>query len=294
MNVTNLFSKKDGKPVISFEFSRPKTDKAAANLENALDKLVEAEPDYVSVTFGAGGSTREGSFELVEKLKSQRGLPTVAYLAGVGLGPDDLVACLDKFKALEIETLFVVRGDPPTWDENYTPHPESLSYASDMLAFVKSRCDFCLGAAVYPQGHLEAERLEEDLGYAKLKQDQGAEYLVAQYFYDNQFFFDFVEKARSAGITVPIVPGIMPIYTVKLMETLANVCGATITAPIRDALAKLPPDDKEAVSQFGIEFATEQCRGLLEQGVAGLHFYTMNRWKSVTSILSTLRAEGRL
>ncbi len=144
------------------------------------------------------------------------------------------------------------------------------------------------------EGHIEAESIEKDLEYAKLKQDNGAEYLVAQYFYDNQFFFDFVEKARSAGITVPIVAGIMPIYTAKLMGTLAKVCGATITAPIRGGLAKLPPDDKEAVSQFGVDFSTEQCRGLLEHGVAGLHFYTMNRWKSVTSILSTLRKEGRL
>ncbi len=118
MNVTNLFDKKGENPVISFEFSRPKTEKATANLESALDKLVEAKPDYVSVTFGAGGSTREGSFQLVEKLKSGRDLPTVAYLAGVGLGPDDLVACLDRFKALGVETLFVIRGDPPTWDDS--------------------------------------------------------------------------------------------------------------------------------------------------------------------------------
>ena len=294
MNVADMLDEKGRKPVISFEFSRPKTEKATANLESALERLVEAKPDYVSVTFGAGGSTREGSFELVEKLKKVRDLPTVAYLAGIGLGPDDLVACLDKFKALGVETLFVVRGDPPTWDENYAADPKAFSYASDMLAFVKSRYDFCLGAAVYPEGHIEAESIEEDLRYAKLKQDNGAEYLVAQYFYDNQFFFDFVEKARSAGITVPIVAGIMPIYTVKLMETLAKICGATITAPIRDGLAKLPPDDKEAVTQFGVDFSTEQCRGLLEHGVAGLHFYTMNRWKSVTSILSTLRKEGRL
>lgn len=294
MRVTDLFDEKGGKPIISFEFSRPKTEKAIANLENALDKLVEAKPDYVSVTFGAGGSTREGSFELVEKLNAGRGLPTVAYLAGVGLGPDDLDTCLDKFKALGIETLFVIRGDPPTWDESYEPHPEAFSYASDMLAFVKSRYDFCLGAAAYPEGHIEAQSMEKDLAFAKLKQDNGAEYLVAQYFYDNRFFFDFVEKARSAGVTVPIVPGVMPIYTVKMMEKLAKVCGTTITAPIRDGLAKLPPDDKQAVIEFGVDFSTEQCRGLLEHGVAGLHFYTMNRWKSVTSILSTLRKEGRL
>ncbi|MBW2262841.1 MAG: methylenetetrahydrofolate reductase, partial [Deltaproteobacteria bacterium] len=294
MRVANLFEKKHGKPVISFEFSRPKTEKAAANLEKALDKLVEAKPDYVSVTFGAGGSTREGSFELVDKLKNERGLPTVAYLAGVGLGPEDLTTCLGKFKDMGIETIFAIRGDPPTWDENYKPHPEALNYASDLIGFIKGCADFCLGAAVYPEGHIEAESLEKDLEYDRLKQDKGAEYIVAQYFYDNQYFFDFMDKARAAGISVPIVPGIMPIYTVKLMENLAKVCGATITQPIRDGLAKLPPDDKKAVVQFGIDFSTEQCRGLLEHGVAGLHFYTMNRSKSVCAILETLRGEGLL
>jgi methylenetetrahydrofolate reductase (NADPH) len=289
-----LFKQKAGKPVISFEFSRPKSEKAAANLEKALVTLKAAEPDYVSVTFGAGGSTREGSFELVDKLKNEKGFKVVAYIAGVGLGPDDLTACMDKFKSLDIGTIFVIRGDPPTWDENYKPHPGSLSYASDLLAFIKKDYDFCLGAAAYPEGHIEAESLEKDLEYVKLKQDQGAEYIVAQYFYDNQYFFDFVEKARGIGVTVPIVPGIMPIYTVKMMENLAKICGATITQPIRDGLAKLPPDDKKAVSQFGVDFATEQCRGLLKHGVDGLHFYTMNRAKSVSTILGTLRGEGLL
>lgn len=295
MRVADLLAKKDGKPVISFEFSRPKTEKAAANLEKALDKLTAAKPDYVSVTFGAGGSTREGSFELVDKLKNERGLPTVAYLAGVGLGQEDLTTCLGKFKDLGIETLFAIRGDPPTWDENYKAHPESLSYASELIGFVKERApEFCLGGAAYPEGHIEAESIEKDLEYVKLKQDKGAEYIVAQYFYDNQYFFDFMDKVRAADVTVPIVPGIMPIYTVKMMNNLAKVCGATITQPIQDGLAKLPPDDKKAVVQLGIEHSTEQCRGLLEKGVAGLHFYTMNRSKSVCAILETLRSEGRL
>ena len=295
MRVADLFEKKDGKPVISFEFSRPKTEKAAANLEKALDKLVEAKPDYVSVTFGAGGSTREGSFELVDKLKNERGLPTVAYLAGVGLGPEDLTACLGKFKDLGIETIFAIRGDAPTWDDSYESHPEALSYASELIGFIKEKApEFCLGGAAYPEGHIEAESLEKDIEYVKLKQDSGAEYIVAQYFYDNRYYFDFMDKARAAGVTVPIVPGIMPIYTVKMMRNLAKVCGATITQPIEDGLAKLPEDDKKAVVQFGIEFSTEQCRDLLEKGVAGLHFYTMNRSKSVSAVLEVLRSEGRL
>ena len=295
MHVADLLRSKAGKPVISFEFSRPKTEKAAASLEEALDHLVEAKPDYVSVTFGAGGSTREGSFELVDKLKNQRGLPTVAYLAGVGLGPDDLTACLDRFKSLQMQTIFCIRGDAPTWDDSYKPHPQALEYASELITFIKDKgYDFCLGAAAYPEGHSEAESLEKDLEAVKIKQDAGAEYIVAQYFYDNQYFYDFLDKARAAGITVPIVPGIMPIYTVKLMETLAKVCGATITGPVRDGLAKCDPEDKGAVGAFGIELATAQCRDLLEHGVAGLHFYTMNRYKATTTVLANLRSEGLL
>jgi methylenetetrahydrofolate reductase (NADPH) len=289
-----LFEQKKGKPIISFEISRAKNEKAAANLETALGKMAAAEPDYVSVTFGAGGSTREGSFELVDKVKNERGLPTVAYLAGVGLGKEDLIACCDKFKELGVETLFVIRGDPPTWDDNYSPHPEAFRHASDLLAFIKSRYDFCLGAAAYPEGHIEAESLDKDVEYVKLKQDKGAEYIVAQYFYDNQYYFEFLEKAKAAGVTVPIFPGVMPIYTVKLMENLAKVCGVTITDEVRVGLGKLPPDDKDAVGNFGIELATEQCRGLLEHGVPGLHCYTMNRGKAVFQILKTLRSEGLL
>ncbi len=294
MRVSGLFEKKAGKPVISFEFSRPKTDKAAANLDKALVLLKAAEPDYVSVTFGAGGSTREGSFQLVDKLKNEKGFEVVAYVASVGLAPGDLVESLDRFKALGMETIFAIRGDAPTWDESYKPHPEALSYASELVSFIKERHDFCVGAAGYPEGHLEAESKDKDLEYLKLKQDQGAEYIVAQYFYDNQYYFDFVDRARAAGVTVPIVPGVMPIYTVKLMENLARLCGATITDPIREGLAKLDPEEKGAVGRFGIEFATEQCRGLLKQGVPGLHFYTMNRGKGVSTIVQTLRDEGLL
>lgn len=294
MHVSKLLEKRAGKPVISFEMSRPKTEKAAANLDKALVLLKAAEPDYLSVTFGAGGSNREGSFQLAEKLKNELGFNVVSYIASVGLGPEDLSSSLDRFREMGMETVFAIRGDAPTWDESYKPHPEALSYASELLTFIKERYDFCLGAAAYPEGHLEAVSKEKDLEYLKLKQDNGAEYIVAQYFYDNQYYFDFLERAKADGITVPIVPGIMPIYTVKLTENLARLCGATITEPIREGLAKLDPEDKGAVGRFGIEFATEQCRGLLRHGVPGLHFYTMNRGKGVSTIVQNLRDEGLL
>jgi methylenetetrahydrofolate reductase (NADPH) len=292
MRVANLYEKSGKRPVISFEFSRPKNENAAANLDKALDSLTTISPDYVSVTFGAGGSTREGSYELIDKLKNERGLNAVAYIAGIGLGPEDVVEALDKFKSIGVETVFVIRGDAPTWDENYKPHPDAMQNASDLLKFIKSRYDFCLGAAGYPETHMEAVSPEKDLDYLMLKVDEGAEYIVAQYFYDNQFYYDYLDKILARGINVPVVPGVMPIYTVKMTENLAKICGTTITEKVRNGLDSLPADDKEVVMQYGIDIATEQCKDLLKHGVPGLHFYTMNRGKSIMSIMDNLRADG--
>lgn len=294
MHAGSLYNESGTRPAISFEFSRPKSDKAAANLDKALDLLTTLSPDYVSVTFGAGGSTREGSYELLEKLKNERGLNVVAYIAGIGLGPDEVAEAMDKFKNLGVETVFVIRGDAPTWDENYQPHPDAMQHASDLLRFIKGRYDFCLGAAGYPESHMEAVSTEADMDYLKLKLDEGAEYIVAQYFYDNQYFYDFVDRVRAKGISVPVVPGVMPIYTVKLTENLAKICGTTITDKVRGGLDSLPADDKEAIVQFGIDLATEQCKGLLAHGVPGLHFYTMNRGKSIVRIFENLKTDGAL
>ncbi len=294
MKVANLYKQAGDKPVISFEFFRAKTEKSAQNLEKVLDLLSETKHDYMSVTFGAGGSTRDGSYELIDKLKKDRSLNVVAYIAGVGMGPDDLAQVLDKFQSQSIETVFVIQGDEPQDDVSFKPHADALAHASDLLAFIKDRYDFCLGAAGYPEGHIHAQSLEKDIEYAKLKQDNGAQYIVAQYFYDNRFFYEYVDRCREIGITIPIIPGIMPIYTVKLLEILTSVCGSSIPDEVRNGLDSISADDKEAVVQFGIELATQQCRDLLKHGVPGLHFYTMNRGKSVNAIVTTLQNEGLL
>jgi len=293
MRVSNLLNTSK-KPTVSFEFFPARNEKAAETFEKVIDNLAKLEPDFVSVTFGAGGSTREGSYQLVDKLIHEKGLKTVAYLAGFGLGPDEITVVLDGYKKLGVETIFVIRGDAPRESEGFKPHPESLPHSSDLLSFIKARYDFCLGAAGYPEGHIEAESKEKDLEYLKLKVDNGAQYIVAQYFYDNQYFFDFIERCRAMGINVPILPGIMPIYSVKMTETLAGLCGTTITNEIRQGLDKLAPEDKEAVANFGIDFATRQCSELLQRGVQGLHFYTMDRGKSVIEIIKRLKNDGLL
>ncbi len=280
-------------PTLSFELFPARNEKAAQNLKQAIEKLGGLGPDFVSVTFGAGGATQAGSRELVEQLQERR-LKVMAYFAGYGLGPEQIVEVLDVYQELGIENLLVVRGDPPREEEGFSPHPESFAHASELLGFIRERYSFCLGAAGYPEGHVEAESPARDLDYLELKVKQGAEFVLTNYCYDNRFYFEFVQRCRARGVQVPIVPGIMPVYSVKMLENLARLCGATITEPLREGLATLPEGDAAAVAEFGIEFATEQCRELIRSGVPGLHFYTMDRAKSVVEIVSRLREEGLL
>ncbi|WP_022667701.1 methylenetetrahydrofolate reductase [Desulfospira joergensenii] len=291
MRVTDLY--KNRQPIVSMEFFPFRDDKTREGFHTTLDELSPMNPDYYSVTFGAGGSTRDGSYQTVKTVLKEKNLPGVAYIAGYGLGPDEITDVLDKYKALGVETIFVIRGDKPK-DKDFTPHPDSFPHASDLLAFIKSRYDFTLGCAGYPEGHVEAVSLEKDIEFLKLKQDSGAEYVVVQYFYDNDFFFSYVDQCRKAGVTIPIIPGIMPVYTVKLTRILSKVCGSSIVPPLQEKLDGVDPDDADAVLDLGIDFAAEQCRGLLDRGAGGLHFYTMNRSRSTREILTRLKQEGLL
>jgi methylenetetrahydrofolate reductase (NADPH) len=292
MKLTDMWNSRQ-KPTISFELFPAKSPEAAEKLEKVIDRLAALKPDFVSVTFGAGGSTREGSRQLVEKLKGEKGLEVVAYFAGYGLSPDNITSILDDYRSLGVENILVVRGDPPK-EEDFSPHPDSFEHASDLVTYLRPRYDFCLGVAGYPEGHVEAISREKDTEYLKLKVERGAEFIIANYFYDNRFFFDFLNRCSAAGIGVPIVPGVMPIYSVKMMEMLASLCGATIPERVRREIAALPEGDKEALVACGIELAVRQCRELLDTGVPGLHIYTMDRSSSATGIVNRLRSEGLL
>jgi methylenetetrahydrofolate reductase (NADPH) len=291
MKVTEIWRTRE-KPTISFELFPARSVKAATNLENAIDNLAALDPDFVSVTFGAGGSTREGSRQLLEQLKLDMGLQVIAYFACYGLSPAEIEEVLDSYQALGVESILAVRGDTPH-DDSFNPHPDSLAYASDLVAFIRPKYDFCIGVAGYPEGHIDSPDLEKDIEHLKMKVDQGAEYIITNYFYDNHFFFDFFNRCQLAGIDVPIIPGVMPIYSVKMMMRLASLCGATITDQIHQGIAILEEDDKEGLLEFGIEYAYQQCAGLIEAGVPGLHIYTMDRSKSTVAILNRLR-DGNL
>ncbi|SLM31293.1 5,10-methylenetetrahydrofolate reductase [Desulfamplus magnetovallimortis] len=293
MRVANLY-KTQTKPSLSFEFFPPRDENAEEGFYTVLDELSTLNPDYMSMTFGAGGSTREGSYQAVKKMIEEKKLPTVAYLAGFGLAPHEITEILDRYKDLGVETIFIIRGDEPR-NSDFKPHPESFKYASDILKFVSGKYDFDLGCAGYPEGHINAPSLEKDIEYLKLKQDNGAQYVIAQYFYDNEFFYSYIDRCRAAGITIPIIPGIMPIYTVKLTKMLCKLCGSTIPADLQARLDAFPekPDPNE-VAALGVDVAFEQCLDLLTHGVDGLHFYTMDRSPSVTKIIQKLREKGSL
>jgi methylenetetrahydrofolate reductase (NADPH) len=281
------------KPCLAFEFFPAKTPKAEAKLMATVDRLAALEPDFATITFGAGGSTREGSRQLAARLKREKGMEVIAYFAGYGLGREEISSVLDGYSETGVENVLVVRGDPPR-DPNFRPHPTSMTYASDLLAYIRPRFSFCLGCAGYPEGHVQAGSPERDADFLKRKVDEGAEFVITNYFYDNRFFFDYVDRCRARGVTVQILPGVMPIYSLKMTETIAAVCGASIPEEVRRPLAGMGEEDPKAAIAFGIQFALRQCRELLKAGVPGILFYTMDRWESVSEIVRTLRAEGLL
>lgn len=294
MKLTRLWQQNQ-KPTISFEFFPARSAKAAADFDVALEELLALQPDFVSVTFGAGGSTREGSRQLVARLAQEKPCRVIGYLAAYGLSPAEIDEVLVSYRQLGVENILAVRGDapaepPPDW----TPHPEAFTLARDLVAYIHPRYDFCLGVAGYPEGHKDAPSLEADLNFLKQKIEAGAGYVIANYCYDTGYFTGFQRRCRAAGLTVPVLPGIMPVYTVKMMENLCAICGASIPEAIRQELAGLPPGDKEALLEYGISLAVRQGRELLAAGAPGLHFYTMDRSRSVVEIIRRLRREGCL
>lgn len=282
-----------GTPTISCEFYPAKEDKGTEKLESTINRLAAFQPDFTSVTFGAGGSTRRGSFQLVKKLKQQKHLTVVPYLAAWGLRSDQITAVVNDYRSLPIDGLLCVRGDQPQ-EGGDAASTGSFPHATDLLGYLRKYNDLILGAAGYPEGHRQAAGMAQDIEFLKLKVEKGARFIITQYAYDNDFYYHFLDHCRRKGIDIPIIIGVMPIYSIRMMESLAALCGATITGEVKNGLAQLPPDDKKAVAEFGVRFALEQCRGLIRHGVQGIHFYTMNRAKSVSRILTALAEEGLL
>jgi methylenetetrahydrofolate reductase (NADPH) len=277
------------RPVFSFEFFPPKTDEGQAVLESALSDLKEDAPEYVSVTYGAGGTTRNRTLEITKWLKQELGIEAMAHLSCVGESKDRVAEILGDLADAGIENVLALRGDPPRGETEWKPHPEGLHYSVELIELIRSRFDLCVGAACFPEVHPEAPDLNTDLHYAKRKVDAGAAFLITQLFFDNELYFDFVEAARDAGIGVPIIPGIMPITNYNQIKTITGMCGATIPSELERELEGRA-GDPEAVAELGVAYATLQCSDLLARGAPGIHFYTLNRSPATRAILAALRA----
>ena len=278
-------------PVFSFEFFPPKTDDGQQNLEQALSELRKDSPDYVSVTYGAAGSTRDRTVEVTKWIKGDLDLEAMAHLSCVGEPVDRLREILDEVTAAGIDNVLALRGDPPRGEADWKPHPEGLESSVDLIELIGSDYDFCIGATCFPEVHPEAPDLEHDLRFLKRKVAAGATFLITQLFFENEDYFRFVDKAREAGIDVPIIAGIMPITNFDQVKRFTVMCGATIPAALYEQLeARNAEGDDEAVTELGVAYATLQCADLLARGAPGIHFYTLNKSPATRAILSALKA----
>ncbi len=279
-------------PCFSFEFFPPKTEEGVQNLLRTMEELAMLEPGFVSVTWGAGGTTRDRTVELVTGVKASTGIESMAHLTCAGHTREELKTILDHLAEAKIENVLVLRGDPPAGEKSFEPTPGGFRYARELVAFIREHdYPFCLGGAAYPEGHIETASREDDLLHLKAKVDEGLDFVITQLFFDNAFYFDFVERARRVGINVPIVPGIMPITNYEQLNRFVRLCGATVPMRLSLALEKVK-HDPSAVMQLGVAHATVQCMELLQRGVPGIHFYTLNKSPATRMIVSALR--GRM
>jgi methylenetetrahydrofolate reductase (NADPH) len=277
MKITEAFAK--GSPTLSFEFFPPKTPKQEARLFEVIGRLKKFNPDFVSVTYGAMGTTRAKTFFWVNEIKTKYGIEPVAHLTCVAATRNDIGEQLDELEKMGVKNILALRGDPP---EGQAEFISDFKLARELIAFIKDRKpSFCLGCAGFPEGHPRAASLEQDIEFLRQKIDAGAEYVITQLFFDNRYYFDFVKRCGKAGIKVPIIPGLMPITNLNQIKKMTDVCGATIPGKLREKLEKHPAD----TPKIGAEQALAQTRELIKAGVPGLHFFVMNQAEPISTIL---------
>lgn len=266
-------------PVISFEFFPPKTDAGYRSLFKTIQELKQLAPGFVSVTMGAGGSTRSKTVDLTIQITREIGLVTMCHLPCTGFRPVEVGGILDQLNAGGVRNVLALRGDPPRDDPDFEPPEDGFHYANELVAYIAARADrdrFSVGAACAPETHPEAPDAATDIAHLRRKVDAGADFLISNFFFDNALFFDFVDRARAAGIQVPIVPGIMPIATVSGIRRMAGMNGTSFPEELEAELQRVEGDE-DATYALGVRWATQQCEELIAHGVPGIQFYTLNR-----------------
>jgi methylenetetrahydrofolate reductase (NADPH) len=277
------------RPVFSFEFFPPKTDEGMETLWRAATELKHDEPAFVSVTYGAGGSTRDRTLTIVKRMKQELGLEAMAHFTCVGATVDELRDVLDQMRDAGIENVLALRGDPPKGQTEWTATPGGLSYSTELIELIGAEYDFSIGAACFPEVHPAAIDMDADIGFLRKKVEAGARFLITQLFFDNELYFDFVDKARAAGIEVPIIPGVMPVTNFSQLKRFTEMCRATIP-PTFECELEARQHDPDAVRDLGVAYATLQCSELLARGAPGIHFYVLNRAPVARSVLAALRS----
>ncbi len=275
-------------PVISFEFFPPKTEEGVENLYRTVEELRPCRPSFVSVTYGAGGSTRDRTLELVARIQRDIGLTTMAHLTCVGSTRKEIGEVLRRLQGAGIQNVLALRGDPPKGETEFKPVEGGFAFASELVQFIRDEgFDFCVGAACYPEGHVENRDLDVDLQNLVTKVEQGVDFLVSQLFFDNEEYGAFLRRAKAAGIEVPIVPGLMPVTNVGQTERFTKMCGSRIPQELHRRL-KIVADDASAVVATGVQWTVDQARALLESGAPGLHFYTLNKSSATLAVHAAL------
>lgn len=286
MKISSLFGR--GGPVVSFEFFPPKTDEGVESLYRTVEELRPCRPSFVSVTYGAGGSTRDRTLELVSRIQRDLGITTMAHLTCVGSTRDEIGDVVRRLMDSGIQNILALRGDPPKGETSFRATAGGFSYATELVAFLRDKLpDLCIGAACYPEGHVETRDLERDLQHLVSKVKAGVDFLVSQLFFDNADYQAFLRRARSAGIAVPIVPGLMPVTNVGQTERFTQMCGARIPQELYRRL-RIVANDASAVVATGVQWTVDQGRALLREGAPGLHFYTLNRSSATLAVHAAL------
>ena len=279
------------KRTVSCEFFPPREEDGIPGVFRAIDRVGAFNPDFVSVTYGAGGSTRSFTERITMQVKQETDLEVMAHLTCVAQTREEVHEVLGRLDEAGVDNVIALRGDPPRGQENFVPAEGGFQYATELIDHIRANFEFGLAAACYPEGHTESPDLDSDIRYAKKKVEKGADFLITQLFYDNKYFFEFMDRAHRAGIDVPIIPGVLPILNTAQIRRFTSLCGATIPSELNSKLDEYAEDDN-AVRELGVEYASRQVEELWENGVPGIHFYVLNRSYSVSRILANLNLPG--
>lgn len=284
MKIADFF--RMNKQTVSFEIFPPKLDTPIETILNKLGDFASMKPDFISVTYGAGGTKKGRTLEIASKLKKEYGIESLAHFTCVGHSIEEINSMINQMKSEKIDNLLALRGDPPIDFPDFDFSKNVFSHASELIRYIRKQDSFCIGAACYPEGHVDSPRIKQDLHYLKQKVDEGVDFLVTQLFFDNRVFYDFMDKISAINITCPVLPGIMPIFKADQIKRIASMCGASMPAKLVLLLDKYgnTPDMQKA----GIDYASNQLRDLLDNGVAGIHINTMNNVDATRTILQNI------